>query len=74
MHRKILMIPFAFRWYVSVEQFDLFGKLRVIYIVQPGNLEVGGEVIGFIFSAHVQARVRSGMRIIITPAFVHPCH
>ena len=45
------MLPFAFRWYVSVERFDLFGKLRVITIVWPVNLEVGGEVIGLKFPA-----------------------
>ena len=60
------MLPFAFWWYVSVERFDLFGNLRVIPIVRPGNLEVGGEVIGFNFPAHVQARVRSGLKMIIS--------
>ena len=68
------MIPFAFRWYVSVERFDLFGKLRVIPIIRLENLDVGGEVIGFNFPAGVQACVRSGLRIITTPALVRPCH
>ena len=66
------MMPFAFRWYVSVQLFDLFVKLRVILIIQPGNLEVGGEVIGFNFPARVQAHVRFGLRIIITLVLVSP--
>ena len=37
------MFPFTFRWYVSVEQFNLFGKIRVLPIVWPENLEVGGR-------------------------------
>ena len=67
------MSPFDFQWYVSVEKFDLFGKLRVIPIVRPGNLEVGGEVIGFSFPARVQDSVRSGLIIIITPELIRPC-
>ena len=67
------MSPFYFRWYVSVKKFELFGKLRLIPIVWPGNSEVRGEVIGFSFPARVQARVRSGLRIIITPALIRPC-
>ena len=67
------MFLFAFKWYVSVEQFDLFGKLRVILIVRPGNLEMWGGVTGFIFPARVQACVRSGLRVIITPALIYTC-
>ena len=66
------MFHFAFWWYVSVDQFDLFGKLRVILIVWPGNLKVGGKVIGFSSPAGAQARVRSGLRIITTPVLIHP--
>ena len=68
------MIPFALQWYVQVKHFDLFGKLRVIMIIRPGNLEVGTAVIDFKFPVCVQAHVRSALRIIIMTALIHPCH
>ena len=70
---KSLITPFAFRWYVSVERFNLLGKQRVNPIIRPGNLESIKEVIGSNFPARVHARASYGHKMIITPALVRPC-
>ena len=66
------MEPLAFRLKVSVGRFEKFGKLRVTPIIQPGNFDTGEEMTGFDFPTRAQAWVRAGLRMIVTPALVHP--
>ena len=44
------MLPFAFRWYVSVDWLDLLVKIRVLLIFRPGYLQMGGESDQFQFT------------------------
>ena len=66
------MCPLAFRVYVSFRLFEKFGKLSVMPIIRPGNLEFSGDVMGLSFPARVQACVRAVPRIIITPELTLP--
>ena len=53
--------------YVSFRLFEKFRKLSVMPIIRLGNLEFSGDGMGLSFPARVQACVRAGPRIIITP-------
>ena len=66
------MEPLDFRLNVSVGRFEKFGKLRVTPIIRPENFDTGEEMTSFNFLARAQAWVRAGLRIIVTPALVHP--
>ena len=66
------MEPLAFRLNVSVGRFEKFGKLKVTSIIRPGKFDTGEEMTGFNFPGSAQAWVRSGLRMIITPALVRP--
>ena len=67
-----LMRPFAFRWYFSLGLLDVLGKYTVTLVILPGNLDDGLDWMVTIFPDFIQALVKSGPSMIITPAQLRP--
>ena len=67
------MFPFALFEKVSYLRFEWFRKLRVTPINQPGYFELGLDWMGSSLPALSHARIRSGPRMIMTPALFWPC-